>query len=159
MKENQHAQAIPSTILTQAQEKVEEAKAMLASYMQALTPAERQSIAKMGEKSLAFVEKAYDFARQNSNLVPPYLDMAAFGVDFADAHGLWNILNAVRQLENSINDTEMLAGSEAYQAALVFYHSVKAAADKGVDGAEAVYEELRKRFPQRGRRRTESEAS
>ena len=58
----------------------------------------------------------------------------------------------VQQVEEGIADTEMLAGSEAYQAALVFYKSVKMAAAQDVPGARAVYEELESRFPQRGRK-------
>ncbi|MDR2584519.1 MAG: hypothetical protein LBC75_13655, partial [Fibromonadaceae bacterium] len=53
----------------------------------------------------------------------------------------------VTQLEEGINDTQMTAGSEAYQAALIFYNSVKIAASQGISGAKAVYEELKKRFP------------
>jgi hypothetical protein len=77
----------------------------------------------------------------------------AFGVDFSDAHGLWTLLNSVRQLDEAIDDTEMTAGSEAYQTALVFYHSAKMAAAQYVPDAKAVYEELKTRFPQRGGRR------
>jgi hypothetical protein len=57
--------------------------------------AERHGLPKMGKKTIGFVEKAYDFARQNPNLVPPYLEAGAFGVDFADAHGLWMPPNSV----------------------------------------------------------------
>ncbi|MDR1325101.1 MAG: hypothetical protein LBK00_03595 [Treponema sp.] len=153
MKDNQHTQAIPSTVLAQAQTKVDEAKTLLASYLLALTPAERRELPKMGEKTISFVEKAFDFARQNPTLVPPYLNVDAFGADFSDAHGLWALLNSVRQLEEGIDDTEMVAGSEAYQAALVFYQSVKAAAAQDIPGAKAVYEELKTRFPQTGRPR------
>ncbi|MHB9291312.1 hypothetical protein Holit_00386 [Hollandina sp. SP2] len=153
MKDNQHVQAIPSTVLIQAQTKIDEARVLLAPYMLALTPAERQGMPKMGEKTIGFVEKAYDFARQNPNLVPPYLGIDAFGVDFGDAHGLWTLLNSVQQLEEAIDDTEMIAGSEAYQAALVFYKSVKLAAAQDIPGAKAVYEELKTRFPG-GKRRT-----
>jgi hypothetical protein len=42
----------------------------------------------MGDKSLAFVEKAHDYALDNPALFPSYLDMAAFNADFSDAHGL-----------------------------------------------------------------------
>ncbi|MDR1400354.1 MAG: hypothetical protein LBJ41_10565 [Treponema sp.] len=133
------------------QTKIDEAKALLAPYALALTPVERRELPKMGEKTIGFVEKAYDFARQNPGLVPPYLDLDAFGVDFADAHGLWTLLNSVRQLEEAIDDTEMTAGSETYQAALVFYNSVKMAAAQDIPGAKAVYEELKTRFPQTGR--------
>jgi hypothetical protein len=79
--------------------------------------------------------------------------MGAFGADFSDAHGLWTLFNTVQQLEEGIGDTEMTAGSEAYQAALVFYKSVKMAAAQDIPGAKAVYEELKTRFPQRGGRR------
>ena len=156
MKDNQHVQAIPSTVLTQVQTKIDEAKTLLVPYMLALTPAERRELPKMGEKTIGFVEKAYDFARQNPNLVPPYLDLDAFGVDFSDAHGLWTLLNSVQQLEETIDDTEMTAGSEAYQAALVFYKSVKMAAAQDIPGAKAIYEELKTRFPQGGRPRAAS---
>ena len=147
MKSNKHTQAIPDEVLTQAQAKVDELKELLAPYMLALTAAERREMPKMGPKTIHFVEKAYDFAKQNPNLVPPFLDMDTFGNDFADAHGLWTLTNSIRQLDENINDTEMTAGSEAYQAALVFYNSVKTATAQNVSGAKAVYEDLRYRFP------------
>jgi hypothetical protein len=49
-----------------------------------------------------------------SNLVPPYLDLDAFGIDFGDA--LWTLLNTIQQLEENVDDTEMVARNEAYQA-------------------------------------------
>jgi hypothetical protein len=116
-------------------------------------PVERQGMPKMGEKTIGFVEKAYDFAKQNPNLVPPYLETAAFGTDFTDAHGFWTVRNLVQQLEEGISGTEMTAGSEAYQAAFVFYKSVKMAAAQDMPGAKAVYEELKTRFPG-GKRKT-----
>jgi hypothetical protein len=118
VKENQHIQVIPSTVLTGA---------------------ERRELPKMGEKTIAFVEKAYDFTRQNPALIPSYLEVDAFGVDFSGANGHWMLLNMVRQLEEGIGDTEMTAGSEAYRAALVFYKSVKMAAAQDISGAKAVY--------------------
>ena len=156
MKDHKHVMAIPSTVLAQVQTKIDEAKALLTPYLLALTSVERQRLPKMGEKTIGFVEKAFDYARQNPNLVPSYLSLDAFGVDFADAHGLWTLLNSVRQLEEGVDDTEMIAGSEAYQAALVFYQSVKLAAVQNIHGAKAVYEELKTRFPQAGRQWTAS---
>jgi hypothetical protein len=43
----------------------------------------------------------------------------------------------------------MLAGSEAYIAALAYYNSVKQAAKMNVPGARAIYDDLSKRFPGR----------
>jgi hypothetical protein len=46
-----------------------------------------------------------------------------------------------------MDDTTMVADSEAYQFALIFYNSVKMAARQDIPGAKAFYEELKKRFP------------
>ncbi|GHU43561.1 hypothetical protein FACS1894190_14190 [Spirochaetia bacterium] len=53
---------------------------------------------------------------------------------------------------------EMAAGSKAYQAALVFYSSVKVAAAQDVPGAKAVYDELKTRFPSGKRKPIKSES-
>jgi hypothetical protein len=111
MKNDKHIVSIPASALTSVQNKINDINAILASCIVPLTPEERHDLPKMGEKTLAFVEKAYDFAKQNPNLVPPYLDVPCFGVDFEDAHGLWGLVNSVRQLYENLNDTEMAAGS------------------------------------------------
>jgi hypothetical protein len=147
MNKNKHAQAIPVEVLRDAQTKLNDLNALLSKYELQLTPDERRSMLVMGDKTLGFVEKAYDFAVQNPALVPAYLDMAEFSIDKTDAIGLRTLLNTAQQVVEGIADTEMAAGSEAYQAALVFYNSVKVAAAQDVYGAKAVYEELKKRFP------------
>jgi hypothetical protein len=146
MNDNQHIQAIPSIVLEAAQTKIDEVLASLAPYLLALTPAERRELPKMGEKTIGFVKKAFDFARQNPNLLPAYCSADDFGIDFGVAHRLWTLLNTIQQLEQGVDDTEMLVGSEAYQAALVFYKSVKLAAAQDVPGAKAVYEKLKTHF-------------
>jgi hypothetical protein len=113
---------------------------------------------KMGDKSLAFVEKAHDYAADNPTLTPSYMDMSAFDVDFADAHGLWNILTLIKQLEEAVEDTIMTAGSEAFHAALCFYHNAQAAAKDDIPGARAIFEDLKTRFPSGTRRGGTAEA-
>jgi hypothetical protein len=83
--------------------------------------------------------------------------MDDFDTDFADAHGLWTLYNRVHQLEEGISDTQMTAGSEAFQTALVFYNSVKVAASQNISGAKAVYEELKRRFPGKKRHPNDAE--
>jgi hypothetical protein len=52
MKDNQHIQVIPSTVLTEAQTKTNEVKTLLAPYLLALIPAERQGLPKMGDPEI-----------------------------------------------------------------------------------------------------------
>jgi adenine-specific DNA-methyltransferase len=58
------------------------------------------------------------------------------------------------QLGENTSGTEMAAGSEAYQASLVFFASpLKMAAAQDIPGAKAVYGELKTRFPGGKRKR------
>jgi hypothetical protein len=153
--EDKHSQSVPANIVAQALALVNQIKLMLLPYVTSLTPAQRHDLLKLGEKTLSFVQKAHEFALQNPNLCPPYLDMTGFNTDFDDVINLLALNNATLQLHEYVDDTTMTSGSEAYQAALVFYNSVKMAARQDVPGAKAVYEELRKRFP--GTRRKHGE--
>jgi hypothetical protein len=153
MKTNRHQEQIPFAVLEEAQLKANEIQSLLAPYLSALTPGERHDMAKMGRKTFSFVEKAYENAKQNPQFCPPYLNMDDFNSDFSDSHGLWTLLNTVQQLTDGLDDTQMSAGSEAFQAALIFYSSVHTAAAQDVSGAKAIYEDLRSRFP-RGRHKS-----
>jgi hypothetical protein len=146
--DNRHSKFIPDSVLKQVQDMVNQVNTLLLPYVTPLTPAERQALPKMGEKTISFVEKAHEFAAQNPNLCPPYLDMTEFDTDYADARNLVILDNTAKQLYEAVDDTAMVAGSESYQASLVFYNSVKVAARQDIPGAKAVYEELKKRFPQ-----------
>jgi hypothetical protein len=149
-----HTKAIPTAVLAKAQKGIDEILSSLKPYLVALTPAERHGLPKMGQKTLIFVEKSHDYAKRNPNIVPPFLDMKEFDEDFADAHGLWGLLNSVRQLEEGLDDTEMAAGSEAFKSSLAVYNCAKTAAKMDVPGAKAIYEELKTRFPRGSHRDT-----
>ncbi|MDR2065269.1 MAG: hypothetical protein LBP85_06150 [Prevotellaceae bacterium] len=151
--ENRHLEAIPVDVLTQVHTKLNEIRTLLKPYVVTLTPDERRELPKMGEKSFTFVEKSYDYAVENPGIVPSYLDMQAFGVDFADSHGLWPVRNDALQVYEMLDDSAMASGSESYQASLVFYNAVKAAAAQDVPGAKAIYDELKQRFPRHKRQR------
>ncbi len=111
-----------------------------------LTKEDRETIYKMGDKSVAFVEKALEYAKMNPHLVPPYTDIAELERDLALAKQLQPIFQQLKTLYEAISDTYMAAGSEAITAATSFYNSVKNAAKSNVPGTDAIYDDLKKRF-------------
>jgi hypothetical protein len=159
MKKNIHLSSIDQETMGKIMEKMDEVQKLVSPYITALTPAERMILPKMGEKTLAFVKKCHEFALQNPELCPNYINIKEFGTDYEDAQGLYTAVNMATQLKESLADTQMCAGSEAYQTALVFYNSAKVAAGNDVTGAKAVYEELRKRFPPARRRGAKAETA
>lgn len=152
MNPNLHAQQIPAQTLTEVQRKLTEVTNLLKPYMVPLTSADRAVLPKMGDKTLAFVTKAREFAGQQPELLPAYINKADFDIDVADALNLVALRSQIDQMASLIDDTMLLAGSEAYSAALSFYNSVKQAARHNVPGAKIVCDELSARFATRSRK-------
>jgi hypothetical protein len=124
-----------------------------------LTAEQRQATPKMGDKTLAFVYKALEYAKQNPELVPAFLDLTEVEKDVELVKALNNVLKPLAQLVEKLDDTTLQAGSEAYTAALVFYNSVKGAAKAGVPGTKSVYDDLQARFPGRSKAAISNTAS
>ena len=116
-----------------------------------LTGEERSAMSKMGDKTLAFVQKALEYATQHESLRPNYLDLPEAKKDYELAAGLQTIKQGLSALLRAVEDAQMMAGSEAYDAALVFYNSVKGAARSNVAGAQAIENDLKQRFPRKKR--------
>lgn len=150
---NIHIQSIPQEVLDQIKTKLEEAIALAKPYAITLTPDERKNMLKMGDKSSSFVEKALEYTKTNPEFIPPYVSISDFEADYSDSKNLIGSLSLVNQLSNVLDDTQLTAGSEAYHAALYYYGNVQQSASVNVPGAKAIYEELKKRFP--NKRKTE----
>ena len=114
-----------------------------------LKAVDRRTLPKMGDKSFAFVSKAYEYAVQNPKVIPAFLDMAEFEKDTTGTAELRKILFSFRQLVEKLDDTTLLAGSDALNSALVFYTALKGAAKAGEPGMKTVYADLQSRYPGR----------
>lgn len=146
-QENLISLTIPAETMTAITTSLNELETQLKTYLQFnLTADERQSLRSMGDKSLAFVQKSLDYAENTPSLCPNYLDLAEAKKDFSLAHDLNQILHRLNTLQRAVEDTMMVAGSEAYDAGLIFYNSVKGASRVNVPGSEAIYNDLQQRF-------------
>ena len=94
-------------------------------FLVGLTPAQRQQIPKVGRKSQAFVDQALDIAATHGDCMPRNLDIDAARRDMELLRDLHPVLRNLSQICRLIEDTQMLAGSEAYSAALTVYRSLK----------------------------------
>lgn len=114
-----------------------------------LTADEKKALPKMGDKSVSFVEKSLDYAGGNPNLIPPYLDAAELKKDVTLVKQLQPIYNFLNQFFDAVDNTFTAVGSEAYVESLTFYNTVRDASKRNVPGADAIYQDLRQRFPGR----------
>ena len=120
-------------------------------FMINLKKDERRTLLKMGDKSIAFVNKSFDYARQNPAVSPVYLNMPEFEKDVVVVNTLTSVKHSLLQIIEKLDDTSLQAGSEAFNAALIFYNAVKGAARAGEPGMKTIYNDLQSRFPGRGK--------
>ena len=121
-----------------------------------LSVEEIRELPKFGDKSVAFVQKARDLVELNSDFLPRSFNIRLFNEDVVLYETLSRIVSPLRMLVEKIEDTRILAGSEAYAAALVVYSSAKnARGDLG--GLETVLDDLSKRFARKSTTEEESE--
>lgn len=118
-----------------------------------LTKQERRSTPTVGTERGGMMETFDQEMNAHPDLVPSYVDMPELVIDRA-LHTKLNIIKArVKELSESIEDTQQVVGSDIYMAYLSFYNNVKQAAKRAVVGADTIFENLRRFFP-RGTRVT-----
>ena len=105
-----------------------------------LTPDDRRELPKMGDKSVAFVRKSVEMAQEGADYLPGAFDAAEFKSDMALYDALIPFLQKATKLQELLDDTLVLIGSDLYVAA-------KRSGDTG--GLDGLMGELGKRFTRR----------
>ncbi|MCB9070711.1 MAG: hypothetical protein R3C41_11070 [Calditrichia bacterium] len=121
-------------------------KTKLLPYLHSLTAQDRRELPKMNDGTSPFVQKSLEYAQANTSLLPAFVDLNELKKDVDAVTELTQFLRKVEELQHLLDDTVVLAGSEAYQASLAFYNSVKLGARMNVPGAQNIYQDLKQRF-------------
>lgn len=118
-----------------------------------LTNEQKKALPKFGDKSVAFVNKTLEFAKEHSDVIPARLPMEEFAIDVDLYNLLFMINQKAKNLSDQINDTYLQVGAEAYSTALAVYANLQTNKDL-FDGSEQVLDELSKRFIQKSKKET-----
>ncbi|MBW4661921.1 MAG: hypothetical protein KME15_24920 [Drouetiella hepatica Uher 2000/2452] len=121
-----------------------------------LSVEERKALPKLGDKSRAFVSKALEVATQNPDFLPRSFDLDEMRKDVDLFEAMYPMIMALTQLQELMDDTYVMVGSEAYGAALQVYGYAKASGQGA--GLETVVDELGRRFARKSRKVKPQEA-
>jgi hypothetical protein len=141
--------SIPDKDLEEVKSAIAILKSKLVPHLKTLSATERVELPKMGDKTIAFVQKACKHCEQNPDIVPSFLDVEELKNDIDAFEQIRMLYAPLAQVVDSLNDTMLLSGSDAYSGALVFYQAVKNAAKSNVQPANSIYADLSGRFPGR----------
>lgn len=154
MQENRISIQISAAELSQMINHIGAVNATIGSRLVTLSDDERQTLPKMNDGSLPFVQKALDYCQSNPEFTPAYIGVAELQIDLDAVRDLLKIYRPLEQITKAVDDSIKLSGSEAYIAALAYYHSVKQAAKMKIPGAQKIYDDLSARFEGLGKRKT-----
>ena len=93
------------------------------------------------------MQKALEYAGRYESFVPSFVEIAEVTKDFTVAQYLQQIGKQLTELQNTIDDSQLVAGSEAYTASLAIYKNIQMAASHGVAGAQEAADDMSTRFP------------
>lgn len=119
-------------------------------FLTGLTTEERVALPGINVTNKAFTEDAINAGVNNASLIPSYVSVANMQNDLLLFSQLDEIIGITRQLLEKLEDTQLLAGSEAYTSALTLYKLFSSASDAGVPGSDAVVAHLKQRFAGQG---------
>lgn len=127
-------------------------------FLLGLTLEERRKLAKISRSNKLFVADSIEVVRENPMMLPYYLTPGELENDYLLYQQLGEILLPLEQLYEKVRDTQIMAGSEAYQTSLVTYKLVRVAAEAGLPGMDTAYAKLKVRFEGRGPQGSTDEA-
>jgi len=119
-------------------------------FLVGLAPDERQRLAKMGQKTRAFVVDAITVGTGNPGMLPRSLDPANMRGKMALTDQLRELSAKVGQLAERLDDTLTLAGSEMYEDARLIYKLTKTKAT--ADGLNSASQGMARRFAGQGKK-------
>ena len=109
-----------------------------------LTKTERQTLPNIDNERYPYVERSVEnHGPNNPNLVSGFAGTQAEATnDFTFYDQVENFIGQLLQVVEIYQDTQQVAGSEAYTWTRALYRSAKEAAENQVPGADAVVEDL-----------------
>ncbi|CAM3825264.1 hypothetical protein FLBR109950_03465 [Flavobacterium branchiophilum] len=119
-------------------------------FLIGLTTEERVALPAIDVNNKVFTEDAINAAINNPTLVPAYIALPNLQADLTLFSQLDELYTMVNQLAEKLDDTKLIAGSEAFNGARLFYKACQSAAEAGVPGADTIVQQLGSRFANQG---------
>ncbi len=118
-------------------------------FLVPLEEGERKALPRLGLRNETFALGVIDLARQNPQVVPAGIDMAALQRDVAAREALLPLFRELQRITNLLQDTLTLLGCDMYEGSRALYKSMKVIGD--LHGLAEAIAELGRRFANQGR--------
>jgi hypothetical protein len=114
----------------------------LLNFMVGVPSEEKRKLIKVGVTRQKFYEQAYVLAKQNAEIIPPYLNLQDFENDNNLAKALIKLKLKLDKLNSKVDSTLLMVKHENFLSAITIYQAAKTAAQSGSPGADSIVHEL-----------------
>jgi len=111
--------------------------------------ADKKRMTRLGTGSFGWVNLCFGYGSRNPQFKQGFLDMAAWERDLDAIAYLTPLKQQVDRIAAALDDTLILLGFQAYEAARMFYAALKSAVASGQPGAAAIYADLARHYANR----------
>jgi hypothetical protein len=153
---------IPIELSTADIDAINWAIATLAAKLQplliALEDEDKNNLAKLGERSILFIEMCLQYAESDTEFLPDFVDVTRMKQDLTAFSLLSEFLRPLRQITRNLDDTATLCGSEVISASLAYYNSIRHAIEMNAPNASVIHDDLSQLFEAQKPRKHKPEA-
>jgi len=114
-----------------------------------LSNAERRRLQGASHRRYGFIDEISDVMQTNARFIPSNVDEGTFKLDIRLFEVVRNINIMLTQMQRTVQDIQLVMADDLYRQALSYYGSVRDAAIRRVEGAQALFELLRSFFHRR----------
>jgi hypothetical protein len=127
--------------------------------LKSLNPDTRRQLAKMGNKSFAFVIKSLEYCENNSELVPQFVNVEGFRKAVRSFEQMRLFHGSLSQINEMLSHSMIIVGSEAYASARVVYRNAQIGKKMDIPKAETICDDLSARFPGKKKKKNNGQAA
>ena len=150
---NQINGPVPQADLDKALDLMKQARTIMERHLHPLTPQERKTLYKLGDKMLGFLQKLLSYATNTPAFVPAFINLDEVKQDVAVATAFLPLEQFASTFALDLSSTRMLAGSEGMDGGSPIYKNIKFQAEQNQPGAQGAYDDLSQQFPGRPSRK------
>ncbi len=122
-------------------------------YLIDLPMEKRKQIYRKGEEQYNYIRKAFSYAKQYPNYVPPFIDVKEMKNKMDVADRLMKLKKELKGILDSVDDTAISLYQDSFEAARILYMNYQTAARSNAPGTKAIVEDLKQHFPRTGKRK------
>jgi len=153
-KGNLISKQIPPAVEQQAIQLLTTFAALLKPYYSKVVSTDKWKFPIISEERLPFVTKAMSYIGTDPVYLPQDTDVVELNNDYGLFGDSRKIVIPLEQIHGAILNTNNLAGSDVYVTLLDYYMIVKRRAEQGDARAKVIYDDLKKLFISRNKRKT-----